>query len=164
MLMLSFIIATQAFSPQGEIPSTYTCDGRNISPQISWSNVPNNTKSLALIVDDPDAGDPENPKTMNYVHWILYNIPTQSMSLPENVMTEKLPYGTLEGLNDWGKTGYGGPCPPTGTHHYHFKLYALNTILPDLKHPTKAQLEQAMDKHIIEMTELVGTYKLQKKN
>lgn len=164
MLMLSFIIATQAFSPQGEIPSTYTCDGRNISPQISWSNVPNNTKSLALIVDDPDAGDPENPKTMNYVHWILYNIPTQSMTLPENVMTEKLPYGTLEGLNDWGKTGYGGPCPPTGTHHYHFKLYALNTILPDLKHPTKAQLEQAMDKHIIEMTELVGTYKLQKKN
>lgn len=164
MLTLSFIIAAQTFSPQGEIPSKYTCDGRDISPQISWSNIPENTKSLALIVDDPDARDPEDPKMINYVHWVLYNIPTQSMSLPENVMTNKLPPGTLEGLNDWGKTGYGGPCPPSGTHHYYFKLYALNTILPDLKHPTKTQLEQNMENHIIEMTELVGTYKLQKKN
>lgn len=164
MLTLTFIIATQAFSPQGEIPSKYTCDGKDISPQISWSNIPKSTKSLALIVDDPDARDPEDPKMTNYVHWVLYNIPADSVGLPENVMTTKLPLGTLDGLNDWGKIGYGGPCPPSGTHHYHFKLYALNAILPDLKHPTKAQLEKIMQKHIIEMTELVGTYKLQKEN
>lgn len=158
MLKIAFIIATQAFSPSGAIPTKYTCDGKDVSPQISWSNIPKSTKSLALIVDDPDARDPDDPKMMNYVHWVLYNIPVQIVGLPENVNSSTLPKGTLEGLNDWGKTGYGGPCPPSGTHRYYFKLYALDTILPDLNHPTKVHLEQAMQGHIIKMTELVGSY------
>ncbi|HEV2173328.1 MAG TPA: YbhB/YbcL family Raf kinase inhibitor-like protein, partial [Nitrospira sp.] len=109
----------------------------------------------ALIVDDPDAPDPAAPK-MTWVHWVLYNLPPTSDGLQENVKT--LPAGTKEGLNDWKRTGYGGPCPPIGRHRYFHKLYALDTMLPDLKQPTKAKLEEAMKGHIIRDAQLVGTY------
>ncbi|MCC7136526.1 MAG: YbhB/YbcL family Raf kinase inhibitor-like protein, partial [Nitrosomonas sp.] len=113
--------------------------------------------SLVLIVDDPDAPDPAAPK-MTWVHWILYNLPPATRGLPENVMANDLPAGTLQGLNNWNRAGYGGPCPPIGMHRYFHKLYALDIVLPDLKQPTKAMLEEAMRGHIIDRAELVGLY------
>src|SRR6202008_4244049 len=117
----------------------------------------NGTKSLALIVDDPDAPDPKAPK-MTWVHWVLYNIPTSSTGLPEAIAPAALPVGTREGTNDWKRTGYGGPFPPIGRHRYYHKLYALDAVLPDLKQPTKAQLEQAMKGHVLAQATLMGTY------
>jgi Raf kinase inhibitor-like YbhB/YbcL family protein len=143
-----------AFQHQGEIPSRYTCDGNDSSPPLAWSNAPEGTGSVALIVDDPDAPDPAAPQ-MTWVHWVLYNLPAAG-SLTE--ATRALPAGTLPGLNDWKRTGYGGPCPPVGRHRYFFKLYALDSKLPDLHRPTKAQLEQAMKGHVLARTELIGTY------
>jgi Raf kinase inhibitor-like YbhB/YbcL family protein len=119
--------------------------------------VPANAKSLALIVDDPDAPDPAAPR-MTWVHWVLYNIPVAASGLPEGVVSSALPKGALEGLNDWQRTGYGGPCPPIGRHRYFHKLYALDVVLPDLKKPTKAALEKAMKGHVIAETQLIGTY------
>ncbi len=145
------------FEENGEIPKKYTCDGKDISPALEWSDVPAGTKSLALIVDDPDAPDPANPR-MTWVHWVLYNIPVTADSFAENIGEKDLPEGALSGLNDWKRTGYGGPCPPVGRHRYFHKLYALDIILPDLKRPTKAKLEKAMKGHIISKAELVGTY------
>lgn len=158
MLMLTFLIASQAFPPQGAIPAKYTCDGQDVSPAISWSDLPEKTKSLALIVDDPDARDPDDPKMNNYTHWVLYNIPPEALSLPENVKNTELPKGTQIGKNDWGNMRYGGPCPPSGNHRYFFKLYALDVVLSDLENPTKLELERAMEGHILEKTELLGTY------
>jgi hypothetical protein len=135
----------------------YTCDGEDVSPPLAWSDVPPNAKSLALIVDDPDAPDPKAPKT-TWVHWVLYDLPPHDGSLPEGVTSADLPPGAREGLNDWKRTGYGGPCPPIGRHRYFFKLYALDTVLPDLGHPTKAALEKAMKGHVIAQAELIGTY------
>nr|WP_281794242.1 YbhB/YbcL family Raf kinase inhibitor-like protein [Desulforhabdus amnigena] len=154
---MSLEITSQAFSQDGSIPRRYTCDGQDASPPLQWSGVPQGTKSLALIVDDPDAPDPKAPK-MTWVHWVLYNIPPTATGLPEGVKAKDLPEGTREGLNDWKRTGYGGPCPPIGRHRYFHKLYALDTVLPDLGKPTKAQLEKAMQGHILEQCELVGTY------
>ncbi len=154
---MSMNLKSSAFEHNGEIPAKFTCEGTDISPALSWSDVPENTKSLALIVDDPDAPDPAAPK-MTWVHWVLYNIPSDAKELPEAVADSSLPTGTKAGLNDWKKTGYGGPCPPIGRHRYFFKLYALDTILPDLNHPTKHELEKAMQGHIIGQTELIGTY------
>ena len=114
-------------------------------------------QSLVLIVDDPDAPDPKAPK-MTWVHWILYNIPADVSGLAEGVTAERLPDGTREGLNDWKRTGYGGPCPPIGRHRYFHKLYALDTVLQDMGNPTKAQLEAAMRGHVIARAQLVGTY------
>jgi hypothetical protein len=148
-------ISSPAFTDQGAIPALYTCEGKDISPPLAWSDVPPGAKSLALIVDDPDAPDPAAPK-MTWVHWILYNLPATSTGLPEGVKT--LPAGTKEGLNDWKRTGYGGPCPPIGRHRYFHKLYALDIMLPDLRQPTKAALETAMKGHIIGQAQLVGTY------
>jgi hypothetical protein len=148
-------ISSTAFSDQGEIPALYTCEGRDISPPLAWSDTPAGAKSLALIVDDPDAPDPAAPQ-MTWVHWVLYNLPAGDGGLPENV--KALPADTLEGLNDWKRTGYGGPCPPIGRHRYFHKLYALDTRLPDLKRPTKAKLEEAMKGHIIGEARLMGTY------
>jgi len=145
------------FENQAEIPKKHTCDGNDISPALQWSNVPAGTKSIALIVDDPDAPDPANPK-MTWVHWVLYNIPITANALPEGIAEKNLPEGTLNGLNDWKKTGYGGPCPPIGTHRYFHKLYALDVVLPDLKNPAKKDLENAMTGHILEKAELVGLY------
>ena len=151
------ILISQDFKNQGEIPKKFTCDGEDISPALSWSNVPSSTKSLVLIVDDPDAPDPANPRT-TWVHWVLYNIPTSVNILPESVKKEDLPKGVLEGLNDWKRTGYGGPCPPIGKHRYFHKLYALDIALPDLGRSTKAKLEKAMEGHVIFKAELIGLY------
>jgi Raf kinase inhibitor-like YbhB/YbcL family protein len=154
---MSLILTSTAFRHQGEIPSRYTCDGDDISPSLVWSGVPAGAKSLVLIVDDPDAPDPKAPK-MTWVHWLLYNIPPTANGLPEHVAPKNLPQGTLEGVNDWKRTGYGGPCPPIGCHRYFHKLYALDTVLPDMNRPTKSRLEGAMKEHILSQTEIVGTY------
>ena len=148
-------LTSTAFPSGGEIPPRHTCQGDDLSPPLAWSGVPVNAQSLILIVDDPDAPDPAAPK-MTYVHWVLYNIPPSTTSLPEAVA--QLPDGTQQGLNDWRRTGYGGPCPPIGRHRYFHKLYALDTVLPDLGTPTKAALETAMKGHVIAQAELVGTY------
>ena len=145
------------FENQAEMPKKHTCDGGDISPELQWSGVPDGTKSFALIVDDPDAPDPANPK-MTWVHWVLYNIPATSASLPEGAAATDLPKGMLNGINDWKRNGYGGPCPPIGTHRYFHKLYALDIVLPDLKNPTKKDLEKAMGGHVIEKAELMGLY------
>lgn len=138
------------------IPRRSTCEGEDLSPAIHWSGVPEGAKSLALIVDDPDAPDPRAPR-MTWVHWVLYNLPPTSAGLPAGE-SNALPEGTLEGLNDWKRTGYRGPCPPVGRHRYFFKLFVVDTILSDLRHPTKAQLETAMQGHVVGKVELVGTY------
>ena len=130
-------LTSTAFTESQSIPKLYTCEGQDRSPPLTWSGVPANAKSLALIVDDPDAPDPAAPR-MTWVHWVLYNIPVTASGLAEGVISSALPKGALEGLNDWQRTGYGGPCPPIGRHRYLHKLYALDTVLPDLKKPTKA--------------------------
>jgi Raf kinase inhibitor-like YbhB/YbcL family protein len=154
-------LTSQSFENQKEIPKKYTCDGEDISPALAWSNVPEGTKSFALIVDDPDAPDPARPG-MTWVHWVLYNIPATIASLPEAVKERDLPKGTLQGLNDWKKTGYGGPCPPIGKHRYFHKLYALDIVLPDLRQPAKATLEKAIEGHVLSKAELVGLYQRKK--
>jgi Raf kinase inhibitor-like YbhB/YbcL family protein len=154
---MTFTIASSVFTNNGEIPIAYTCEGEDIAPPLQWEGLPEGTKSLALIVDDPDAPDPAAPR-MTWVHWLLYNLPPDSVGLPEGITSANLPPGTLEGLNDWQRTGYGGPCPPIGRHRYFHKLYALDRMLPDLNQPTKAVLEAAMHGHILAQTELIGTY------
>lgn len=149
------ILSSSAFTHQGEIPAMYTCEGENVSPPLRWKEVPPNTKSFALIVDDPDAPDPKHPQT-TWVHWVAYNIPANTTTLPEH--TEKLPVGAADGVNDWHKKGYGGPCPPIGRHRYFYKLYALDTKLQDLQSPNKAALEKAMRGHVLAEAELMGTY------
>lgn len=148
-------LSSNAFEHNAIIPAQYTCEGADISPPLQWSNIPAGTKSLVLIVDDPDAPDPKAPR-MTWVHWVLYNIPPSSSGLVEAV--QQLPAGTAEGVNDWQRTGYGGPCPPVGRHRYFFKLYALDAILPDIGQPTKAELEAAMQDKLLEKAQLVGTY------
>ena len=154
---MSLSLTSTSFSDGNSIPSIHTCDGPDISPPLSWSGLPPATKSLALIVDDPDAPDPAAPQK-TWVHWILYDIPADTTGLPQGARPENLPPGTREGLNDWKKSGYGGPCPPVGRHRYFFKLYALDTMLPGLGKPAKAQLEQAMQGHVLERAELIGLY------
>lgn len=151
-------LESPAFPNHGDMPTRLTCEGRDISPALAWSGVPGGAKSLVLIVDDPDAPDPKAPK-MTWVHWVLYNLPPTLAGLPEAVAA--LPPGAAEGLNDWKRTGYSGPCPPIGQHRYFHKLYALDTVLPDLGKPTKAKLEQAMQGHILAEAQLVGLYQKQ---
>ncbi len=151
------VISSPAFSNQSSIPAEYTCEGRDVSPALAWQGAPPGTKSLVLIVDDPDAPDPRAPK-MVWVHWVLYNLPPESQGLPRGVTSSQLPAGTGEGLNDWGRTGYGGPCPPIGRHRYYFKLFALDTVLPNLGHPRKADVERAMQGHVLQQVDLMGTY------
>jgi Raf kinase inhibitor-like YbhB/YbcL family protein len=150
-------LISNAFSDGDGIPAKYTCQGADISPQLTWQGVPDNARSLVLIVDDPDAPDPKAPK-MTWVHWLLYNLPAETSELPEAINPVDLPQGTGEGINDWKRTGYGGPCPPIGCHHYYYKLYALDTLLEGLGNPTKSQLEQAMAGHVLEEAVLMGTY------
>jgi Raf kinase inhibitor-like YbhB/YbcL family protein len=157
-----FHITSPAFAPYGSIPSKYTCEGDDISPPLAWTGGPPETKTYALIVDDPDAPDPAKPQRV-YVHWVVYNIPASVTRLAENAARLGLPEGASHGTNDWGKQTYGGPCPPIGRHRYFFKLYALDTVLRDLNNPTKAQLEKAMEEHLVDNTELVGTYEKLKK-
>jgi Raf kinase inhibitor-like YbhB/YbcL family protein len=152
-------LTSSAFLHFTDIPNLYTCEGDNQSPPLSWSNIPIGTKSLALIVDDPDAPDPAAPK-MTWVHWVLYNIPPSSTGLDAGKLgVPELPAGTLNGLNTWNKTGYGGPCPPIGRHRYFHKLYALDVVLPVLQPATKPMLEKVMQGHILAQCELVGYYK-----
>lgn len=154
---MAFTITSSAFPHNGEIPRRHTCQGDDVPVPLAWHDPPAGTKSFALIVDDPDAPDPKAPR-MTWVHWVLYNIPASATGLNEAVKSNELPAGTREGLNDWKRTGYGGPCPPIGRHRYFHKLYALNTVLPDLDKPNKATLEQAMRGHILAQAELIGTY------
>jgi Raf kinase inhibitor-like YbhB/YbcL family protein len=151
-------LASTAFADHGAIPSRCTCEGDDLSPALAWNGAPAGTKSFALFVDDPDAPDPAAPK-MTWVHWVLYDLPPGCDGLPEG--GRPLPAGTREGQNDWKRTGYGGPCPPIGRHRYFFKLYALDALLGDLRTPTKAKLEAAMQGHVLAQAVLMGTYQKQ---
>jgi Raf kinase inhibitor-like YbhB/YbcL family protein len=150
-------LLSPAFSNSDTIPIQYTCEGEDLSPPLSWEGVPEGTQSLVLIVDDPDAPDPDAPM-MTWVHWVLYDIPPDAAGLSEGVDSDSLPSGTGEGVNDWGRTGYGGPCPPVGRHRYFHKLYALDTVLKGMNKPSKSQVETAMEGHILDEAVLVGTY------
>ena len=146
-------ISSAAFEDGGKIPVRYTCDGNNVSPPLRWSGVPNGTKSLALICDDPDA------PMGTWVHWVLFNIPVEVTELPESVPCRPtLLNGAVHGINDFGNYGYGGPCPPKGTHRYYFKIYALDTRVNLKAGATKAQLLHAIEGHILAKGELVGKY------
>ncbi len=158
---MALTLRSSAFIDGDEIPSTYTCEGENIAPPLEWDGVPKHTRSLVLIVDDPDAPDPKAPR-MTWVHWVLYNIPPGAAGVPHGATSGDLPPGTEEGLNDWKETGYGGPCPPIGRHRYFHKLYALDKELEGMGKPTKAQIEAAMKEHVIAKAELVGTYEKSK--
>jgi len=153
---MSLSLISSAFTNNGKIPRKYTCEGDDTSPPLSWSEVPPETKSLALIVDDPDAPDPAKPQRV-YVHWVLYNIPSTASAISEAASPMSVPAGAVNGTNDFGKTGYGGPCPPIGRHRYFFKLYALDTTL-NLSPAKKPNLEQAMKGHILDQAQLMGTY------
>lgn len=147
-------ITSPAFRHQGEIPARYTCEGEDLSPPLSWHAVPDNTVSLVLIVDDPDAPDPASPR-MTWVHWLLSDLPATTTGLPEAL--QQLPSGAVAGVNDFKRTRYGGPCPPIGRHRYFFKLYALDQKLALVK-PNKAAIEAAMKGHVLAHAELIGTY------
>lgn len=154
---MALTISSSAFEDGGPMAVKYTCEGADISPPLQWAGIPDKAKSLVLIVDDPDAPDPSAPK-MTYVHWVLYNLPVHGGGLPEGTTSQTLPDGTLEGINDWQRTGYGGPCPPVGRHRYFHKLYALDVVLDDLEAPTKAALLKAMEGHVLAQAQVVGTY------
>lgn len=153
----SVTLRSPAFAEGGDIPAKYTCEGRDVSPPLAWAGLPAGTKSVALIVDDPDAPDPALPKR-TWVHWVVYDLPPSSTGLQEDVKAPDLPSGGRMGKNDWGKASYGGPCPPVGRHRYFHKLYALDVALPDLREPTKADLEKAMRGHVLATGQLVGHY------
>jgi Raf kinase inhibitor-like YbhB/YbcL family protein len=157
MLAMALILTSPAFADNAAIPKQYTCEGADISPPLNWSNAPQGTKSFAVIVDDPDAPDPRAPK-MTWVHWVIQNIPADAHSLAEGAAERGMPAGAVQGLNDWKRSGYGGPCPPIGRHRYVHKLYALDTVLADSDRPTKDQLLQAIKGHVLAEAQLVGTY------
>jgi Raf kinase inhibitor-like YbhB/YbcL family protein len=156
-LIMTLVLTSPAFADNAAIPKKYTCEGGDVSPALHWSAPPQGTKSLALIVDDPDAPDPRAPK-MTWVHWVVLNIPAKADSLPEGASQRGLPAGAVQGLNDWKRSAYGGPCPPVGRHRYFHKLYALDTVLSGLDHPTKAQLLDVIKGHVLGQAQLVGTY------
>lgn len=147
-------LKSQAFNPGDMIPAKYTCDGADVSPPLSWSGPPAGTQTFALISDDPDA------PVGTWVHWVMWNIPVSARALEENLpKTASLPNGTRQGTTDFRRIGYGGPCPPSGTHRYFFKLYALDTTLNLPASTTKKDLEQAMQGHILAQAELMGKYR-----
>ena len=146
-------MASKAFQDGGEIPQKYTCDGEDLSPALEWSSVPDEAMTLALILDDPDAGDG------TWVHWILYNVPAHILEIPDNLPREgQLESGIMQGLNDFQNIGYGGPCPPSGIHRYVFKLYALDKELELQPGATKRQLLKAMEGHILDRAQFMSTY------
>ena len=157
---MAMSLTSSAFPDRGEIPRQHTCEGADTSPPLTWSGVPAGVESFVLIVDDPDAPDPKAPK-MTWVHWVLYNLPSSAAGLPEGITMAQLPRGTLEGPNDWNRTGYNGPCPPIGRHRYFHRLYALDTRLPDLNRPTKDILLKHLEGHVLGSAELIGTYQKQ---
>jgi Raf kinase inhibitor-like YbhB/YbcL family protein len=151
---MQLAITSSAFSEGGMIPRQYSCDGPDISPDLSWQGVPEGSRSLALICDDPDA------PVGTWVHWVLFNIPAGEKGLAAEIAPDAtLSNGALHGTNDFRRLGYGGPCPPSGTHRYYFKLYALDTVLPLDSGATKAQVEAAMAGHILAQAQLMGKYK-----
>jgi hypothetical protein len=154
---MALTLTSPAFQDGQAIPRRYTCEGEDISPPLAWSGVPAGSRSLALIVHDPDVPSPEAPKRI-WVHWLLYNLPADLTHLDEAMTAAARPAGSLDGRNDWGRGGYGGPCPPKGRHRYYHTLYALDCVLPDLGLPTKPVLEAALGGHVLAKAELVGTY------
>jgi Raf kinase inhibitor-like YbhB/YbcL family protein len=147
-------VTSSAFAEGGLIPPKYTCDGSDISPPLQWASVPEGTKSIALISDDPDA------PVGTWVHWVLFNLPAEARELEENIPPdETLPNGAKQGTSDFGRIGYGGPCPPSGTHRYLFKIYALDTKLDLAAGARKRQLLKAMEEHILGQGQLMGKYK-----
>ncbi len=154
---MALAIESSVFQNGGAIPRRYTCDAEDASPPLRWTGAPDETRSYALIVDDPDAPDPAAPKRV-YVHWVLHDLPASVTSLEENGEARAVRAGARQGKNDWSRTGWGGPCPPIGRHRYFFKLYALDATLGDLGTPTKKELEKAMEGHILAKAELMGTY------
>ena len=156
-----FALRSPSFGEGASIPIRHTCEGADASPALEWAGVPHGTRSLVLVVDDPDAPDPRAPR-MTWVHWVLYDVPPDAAGLPEAVAREALPAGTRQGVNDWKRTGWGGPCPPIGRHRYFFKLFALDAPLGDLGAPTKARLEAAMKGHVLAEARLMGTYEKQR--
>ncbi len=146
-------VTSSAFTQGNPIPARYSCKGEDISPPLTWSDPPAGTQSFVLIMDDPDA------PMGTWVHWVIYNIPASARGLPENVPSDaQLPDGSVQGKNSWGRFGYGGPCPPSGTHRYFFKLYALDTTLDLPAGADKRTLESAMRGHILAQGELMGTF------
>jgi len=146
-------LTSSAFKEGAMIPAQYTCDGKDISPPLNWSAVPEGTQSFALICDDPDA------PIGTWVHWVVYNIPDKVTALPENVPPHKSVMGNiLQGMTDFRRIGYGGPCPPRGTHRYYFKIYALDTMLNLPAGATKRELLRAMEGHILVEGQLMGRY------
>jgi len=156
---MALTISSPAFANNDMIPMRYTCEGEDISPPLAFGGIPAGAASLALIVDDPDAPDPAAPK-MTWVHWLVYNLDPAIAGLSEGVTELPPPAGS--GRNDFGRPRYGGPCPPIGNHRYMFKLYALDTILPDLGTPDKETLLRAMEGHILEKAVLIGRYQKQR--
>jgi Raf kinase inhibitor-like YbhB/YbcL family protein len=151
-----FRLTSSGFADGQEIPARQTCQGGDASPPLQWSDAPKGTRSFALVVDDPDAPDPRAPKT-TWVHWVAYDIPGGTSSLDQGAAAH-MPAGSRAGLNDWHAPGYRGPCPPVGRHRYFHKIYALDTLLPDLGQPTEAVLERAMHGHVLGQAVLLGTY------
>ncbi|HJL18267.1 MAG TPA: YbhB/YbcL family Raf kinase inhibitor-like protein [Sandaracinaceae bacterium LLY-WYZ-13_1] len=155
---MAMTLTSTAFPHEGEIPRRYTCEGDDVSPPLTWGDPPEDAASLVLIVSDPDAPDPAAPKT-TWAHWVLYDLPPEAGALEEGVRA--LPAGTREGLNDWKRTGWGGPCPPTGRHRYFFELFALDRTLGDLGAPTRAQLLARIEGRVLMEATLMGTYEKQ---
>ncbi len=153
---MAFAVKSSAFPNGGEIPRKYTCAGENISPALSWSEVPGQARTLALIADDPDA------PAGTWTHWLIWNIPVRATSLSEGVPAshESLPNGARQGKNDFGRIGYGGPCPPPGRpHRYFFRLYALGAMLDVKSGASRSELESAMKPHVLAETEWMGLFK-----
>jgi Raf kinase inhibitor-like YbhB/YbcL family protein len=147
-------LTSTAFKEGQPIPRQYTCDGVNVSPPLEWTGVPKTAKTVAIIADDPDA------PSGTFVHWVLYNLPAENIGMVENLPpTENLKAGGFQGKNNFEKIGYGGPCPPSGTHRYFFKIYALDSELPLKAGATKAEVEKAMESHIVAQGQLMGTYR-----
>jgi len=154
---MTLAISSPAFASSESIPARYTCDGEDVSPPLGWRGAPEGTRSFALIVEDPDAPDPAAPRR-TWVHWVVLDLPADTTDLAENASREGLPRGAREGRTDWNERGWRGPCPPIGRHRYFFKLFALDTALPDVREPTKSELERALAGHVLATAELVGTY------
>jgi len=153
---MALTLTSPAFKQGGKIPSSYTCEGNDVSPPLVFEGVPKGTKSLALVIDDPDAPDPKAPKRV-WVHWVVFNLPPDANELAENASAAGLPAGAVQGLNDYQRESYSGPCPPIGRHRYFHKLYALDVTLP-AKALGKAELEAAMQGHVLGKAELMATY------
>ncbi len=153
---MAMTLTSPSFKEGGEIPRRHTCQGQDLSPALAWADVPAGARTLALVVDDPDAPDPAAPKT-TWVHWVVFDIPASVTGLPEGA-GGALPAGARAGKNDWGRAAWGGPCPPVGRHRYFFKLFALDVILPPDEVTGKAELERAMRGHVLASAQLMGTY------